>query len=142
MAGGKSEYLEKALLDHVMGGPDYVRPATVYIALCTGVWDDALTGATIVEPVVGSYARVASTNDATNWPGALRPDASGALKANGVDLLFPTPTAAWGTVKSVAVCDAATGGNVLWGGDLVVPKAVASGNVIAFATATLAWKED
>ena len=142
MAGGKSEYLEKALLDHVMGGPDYVRPATVYVALCADVWDDQKTGTTIVEPTVGAYARVAVTNDDTAWPASAHPTAECAVKSNGTSIGFPTPTAGWGTVKSVAVTDAATAGNVLWGGDLVADKIISTGDPIAFAQGTLTWTEN
>ena len=28
----KSDFLENKVLDHVLGGPDYARPATVYVA--------------------------------------------------------------------------------------------------------------
>jgi hypothetical protein len=32
----KSDYLEAKLQDHALGGPDYVRPATVHVALWKG----------------------------------------------------------------------------------------------------------
>ena len=35
MAGSKSNYLELKVLDHVLGGGDYTRPAKVYVALYT-----------------------------------------------------------------------------------------------------------
>jgi len=41
MAGSKSNYLEDELLDHVLGGADWARPATVYIALYTVTPGDA-----------------------------------------------------------------------------------------------------
>lgn len=143
MASGKSEYLERALLDHVCGGPDYLRPGTVYVALSTALFDDALTGSSIVEPVGGAYARVAVLNNATNWLVAASPGAGvAAVKKNGTAITFPTPTAAWGTIKSVYVCDAASGGNVLFGGDLVLDKVIASGDATAFVVGTLTWSED
>ena len=48
--GSKSNYLEDALLDHVLGGGDYTRPATVYIGLWTATLDDASDGDTAGEP--------------------------------------------------------------------------------------------
>jgi hypothetical protein len=41
MPGSKSNYLENKLLDHVYGGPDYPRPATVYVALFTAAPTDS-----------------------------------------------------------------------------------------------------
>jgi hypothetical protein len=42
-------------------------------------------------------------------------------------IAFPTPTASWGTVQSLFVADAASGGNVLAMADLTTPLAVSSG---------------
>ena len=53
MAGSKSDYLENEILDHVLGGADYSRPATVYIALYTAAPTDAGGG---TEVTGGSYA--------------------------------------------------------------------------------------
>ncbi len=107
--GSKSDYLENALLDHVLGGGDYTRPATVYVGLWTAALDDTSDGSTAGEVSGGSYARVAVTNNATNWPAA----ASGA-KSNGTAITFPQATADWGTVTYFAILDAATAGNVLY----------------------------
>ena len=67
MAGGKSPYLSNALLDHVLGGGDFARPATVYIGLLTSLPSD-VSG--IAEVTGGSYSRVSVANNATNWPAA------------------------------------------------------------------------
>ena len=64
MPGGKSDYLEAQILDHVLGGADFVRPATVHLALSTTTPTDA---GGITEPSGGAYARQAITNDATNF---------------------------------------------------------------------------
>lgn len=112
-------YLEDELLDHVFGGGDYTRPATLYISLHTG--DPGETGANEVSG--GSYGRASVTNNNTNFPAA-----SGGAKANGAEIAFPTPSAGWGTVSHAGVWDASSGGNFLWGGGLTVSKAINSGD--------------
>ena len=145
MAGSKSDYLEKKILDLVLGATAFTAPATVYIALSTAAYSDAATGASMNEvPTAGStgYLRVTLTNNATNWPAAT--GTNPATKANGVAIIFPTATASWGTVNSFYICDAATvgTGNVLYGGDLTVPKAVGSGDTASFGIGTLTVTED
>jgi len=129
MAGSKSDYLELELLDHVLGGGDYSRPATVHIALYTVAPTDAGGG---TEVSGGSYARVAVTNNATNWPAA-----SGGAKSNGTEITFPTATASWGTVVAFAILDAASGGNFLYWGDLTASKTISSGDTARFAVGEL-----
>lgn len=84
MAGSFSNYLENALLDHALGGGNYTRPATVYIALFTVAPSDAGGG---TEVSGNNYSRAAVTNDATNFPAA-----SGGAKSNGVAITFATPS--------------------------------------------------
>ena len=79
MAGSKSDYLENEILDHVLGGADYARPATVYIALYTADPTDAGGG---TEGSGGSYAKASVTNNDTNWPAA-----SSGAKSNGADII-------------------------------------------------------
>jgi hypothetical protein len=129
MAGSKSDYLENELLDHVLGNAAYTAPATVYVALYTVAPTDAGGG---TEVSGGSYARVAVTNNATNWPAA-----SGGAKANGTAITFPTATADWGTVVAFAILDAATAGNFLYWADLTANKTVSSGDTASFAVGEL-----
>ena len=39
--GSYADFLENKILDHVFGGPDYTRPATLYIGLSTTTISDA-----------------------------------------------------------------------------------------------------
>jgi hypothetical protein len=135
--GSKSDYLENALLDHVLGGGDYTRPATVYIGLWTSALDDTSDGSTAGEVSGGSYARVAVTNNATNWPAA----ASGA-KSNGTAITFPQASADWGTVTHFAILDAATLGNILYWGALTNSKTIQNGDTAEFAIGDLDITED
>lgn len=144
MAGGKSDYLEKAVLDHIVGGTTLAKPATVWVALSTGIYNDAATGAAFggggAEVTGGAYARQSLTNNATNFPNAT--GTSPATKSNGVAINFPTATAAWGNIQSFYILDAASGGNVLYGADLSTPKTVATGDSVSFAAGGLVITED
>jgi hypothetical protein len=124
-----SNYLEKALNDHVLGGPDFIRPGTVHFALFTGVTDGDANNVT--QPSGGGYARVAVTNNSTNFPGATSGSGS---KSNGTQITFPTATGSWGTVTHWGVYDAATGGNLLYWGELTTPRTITSGDTPRFNT--------
>lgn len=139
MAGSKSNYLENRILDAVLGGPTFSLPATVYVALSTAAYSEAATGASMTEVSSSgtAYARVALTNNTTNWPSA-----SGGSKANGTAITFPTATASWGSVLSFYIVDASSGGNVLYGGDLAAPRTIASGDTASFAIGALTITED
>ena len=119
--GSFSNFLEDEILDHVFGAAAYTAPATVYVALYTVTPTDASASGT--EVTGGSYARVAVTNNATNWPAS-----SGGAKANGTAITFPAPTASWGTVVAFAIYDAATVGNELAWGALTVNKTINNGD--------------
>ena len=129
MAGSKSDYLELEILDHVLGNAAYTAPATVYIALYTVAPSDVGGG---TEVSGGSYARVAVTNNATNFPAA-----SGGAKSNGTVITFPTATADWGTVVAMAILDAAAAGNFLYWADLTANKTVSNGDTASFAVGEL-----
>lgn len=124
-----SDFLELKLLDHVLGATVYTAPATTYIALYTATPADAGGG---TEVAGGSYARIAKTNNATNWPAA----AAGS-KSNGTDIDFGTATANWGTIVAVAILDAASGGNFLFYGALTATKTVNNGDGFKFLATKL-----
>lgn len=137
MAGSKSDFLENKILDHVLGGPAYVKPTTIYIALSTAAYNDAATGTAMNEVSGGGYSRVAVTNDTTAWP-----NASGGSKSNGTVFTFPAATATWGTVQSFYIVDTATGGNLLYGADLTVARTIASGDTASFAVGAITITEN
>jgi len=125
MAGSFSDYLEDELLDHVLGGGDYSRPATVYLALYSVAPTDAGGG---TEFSAGNYARASITNNATNFPAS-----SGGAKSNGTSFDFATATGSnWGTAVAVGVFDAITSGNLLMWADLDVSKDVDIGDTARF----------
>jgi len=134
MAGSKSDYLENELLDHVLGGTDYSRPATVWVALYTVDPSDSGGG---TEGTGGSYARAEVTNNDTNWPAA-----SGGAKANGTAITFAEATASWGTVTAFGIFDAVTAGNLLYWAELTADKTIDSGDTATFAIGDLDVTED
>lgn len=122
--GSFGDYLEAELLDHVFGAAAYTAPATVHVALYTATPGDANASGT--EVTGGSYARVAVTNNGTNWPAAS--GTSPTSKSNGTAITFPAPTADWGVVVAFAIYDAASGGNELAWGALAVNKTINNGD--------------
>lgn len=109
MAGGLADFAELEVLDHLLGAATYTPPVTTHVGLLTVVTAD---GGTFTEPSGNAYARVAVTNNATNWPAA-----AAGLKSNGTAITFPKATpAGWGTIRGFAIWDAASAGNMLiWG---------------------------
>jgi hypothetical protein len=95
MASDATDYLANKLLDHIYGGSAYTQP-TVYIGLSTN-------GSTEISG--NGYARVEQSSSAAG---------SGA-NTSDADLVWPTPTASWGSVAYAAEFDAATSGNQLTG---------------------------
>jgi hypothetical protein len=134
MAGSKSNYLENGVLNHVLGGPDFARPASVFIALYTVAPSDIGGG---TEVFGGSYNRVTALNDATTWPIAVN-----GMKRNGVAFVFPFATADWGLIVAFAILDAASGGNILYWGDLTSSKTVESGDTAEFPINGISILED
>lgn len=108
--GSKSNYLENALLDAVLGGPAYSLPATVYVALHSAAPTESTAG---TELTGSGYARVAVTNNSTNWPAA----ASG-IKSNGAAIAFPVATGDWVAAVGWGILDASSSGNLLYYGSL------------------------
>jgi hypothetical protein len=120
--GSFSNDAENKILDHVVGGSDYARPATLHLALLTTAPTDASTGSTIVEANYTGYQRKAVTNNSTNFPAA-----SNGLKSNGVEIVFDECTAGSSTVSHFAICDASSAGNVIAWGSLGTPRTYEAG---------------
>lgn len=128
----KTDYLENRVLDRVLKNNaqfTYTFPATVYIALFTA--DPTETGSLTNEVTGGAYARQAAT-----W-GTI---AAGSV-SNSVAVVFPTASGSWGTVTHVGIVDAATAGDMLYGGALGTSKTVGIGDDVSFAIGTLVVSE-
>lgn len=140
MAGSKSNYLENALLDHVLGSIPLTPPSVVYVALSSANYAEAATGASMNELAGGAtgYARVAVTNNLTSWP----PSGTSSTKQNGVTITFPAATAAWVEARSFYLVDALSGGNILYGGDLTTPRTLLVGDTASFGPGAIIITED
>lgn len=108
-------YFKNQIINHFLRNQAYTPPATVYLGLFTTAPTVAGGG---TEVSTGAYARQALAFDAP----------VGGVSQNTVDIVFPTPTADWGTITHGALFDAATAGNMLLFGSLVQSKIVTTGS--------------
>lgn len=130
----KSDALENDLLDLVLGGGSYTPEATVWIALYTVAPNDTGGG---TEVSGSAYARVAVTNNATNWPAA-----SSGQKTNGTAFAFPQATGTWGTIVAFGIHGHATADELLYWGVVDPERAVLNGGEPSFAIGDLVVTED
>lgn len=112
MPGSMSDFAEGKVADALLGGSALGAPATWYVGLFTVMPNEDGTGGT--EAAWTGYARVAVTNNLTNWPAY----ASG-LKANGTDFTFAAAGSGPTTVVGYGLWDAASAGNLWFFGALV-----------------------
>ena len=116
-----SDYMENALMNSFFGKTDSPnfgtisgRP-TLYVALCTVSVTDSMTGTTITEPTGGEYNEYARQSTVpADWD-----PSSGGIVDNASAIVFPKLLTGTGcTIIDVAVCDSASGGNLLFYGTL------------------------
>lgn len=139
MAGSKTAYLSRKMLDHALGGAAYVPPATLYLVLSTSAFDPAATGSACAEVPAAGYARIAITNDGTAWSAATAAEPS--EKHNLADLAYAAATSAWGTPQSAYLADAATLGNLLYGADITNPQVIGVGDTAKIAALAFVFQE-
>lgn len=119
-----SNYTENLVINVLLRGASHTGSATIYVGLFTDSQNDANTG---TEVTGGSYARTAVTFDAP----------SDGVTQNSADVTFPTATASWGTVQSVGIYDASTGGNLIAFTNLDTNKTIDSGDIFKITTGNL-----
>ncbi len=119
MPGFFTDYVNNKVLDLVLGGVAFTAPA-IYAGLST---TNAIKSGVVNEPSGNGYARVAVTNNLTNFPAALT-----GSKANGTVIQFPTLTGTWGTITTLFFVDAASNGDILAMIDFPTPKTWVTGN--------------
>jgi len=130
---------ELALLDARLGSG---TPATWYLGVSSSAIAEDGTGET--EPSGGGYARVAVTNNATNFPAATTVSGVG-TKASGVELAFPTASADWLSGANLThwfLATASSGGEIRYRAELTTPKPVLSGDTAKFAAGALQVTQD
>lgn len=119
-----SNFLTAALLNQVFRNQAYTRPATIYVALYTSDPTKADTGQ---EVKGGAYARQTVTFSAPAIEGGKQ-----TIK-NSAQIQYAVATADWGLVTHVGLRDAATGGNLLYFGQLDNPRTILIGDRFTFA---------
>jgi len=126
MADNKTDYLETAILNHVLRNTAYTSPTSIDVALFTVMPSDDGTGGT--EVTGGSYARQSITFAAP----------SGGAVANSGAVTFPQATADWGTVLGIGLYD---GSNLLYYGTMASSKAVGNGDQLTFPASSVTVSE-
>lgn len=138
--GSKTIYLAQKVLDHVLGGTVFTRPATVYMALSAAAFDPAAVGSSFSElAFAGGYARLVLANSNTVWSAATLANPS--EKHNINDLTWVTATTAWGNPLSAYLADAATSGNLLYGSDISNPQSIGIGDTAKIAANGFTFNE-
>jgi hypothetical protein len=122
--------MENLNLDAWFGGVALSVPGIYYAALSTTTPTEA--GTNFTEPASGAYARVAVTNNLTNFPSA-----SGGSKTNGTAISFTESTASWGTITHIGFYNQLTGGTLYFWEALPVSKAVAANVTVYFSAGAL-----
>lgn len=112
-------------------------PSTFYMGLITGANDpdiavDGTTLGTDYEPQDGAYARQALGVGGSYWTGP-----SGGLVTMSASLAFPTALVPWGQIRGLALCDAATVGNVLATGPVDTVSYVDTGGIYFLGVGTV-----
>lgn len=115
-----SDYLENEILDHILGTGAYTMPATVYVGLSTGSFNDDNSG---TELTGNGYARQSI---------AFAAAASGTASNSGA-VEFSAATGSWGTVSHFGLFDALSGGNLLIHGALTASKVIDTGDILKIA---------
>jgi hypothetical protein len=130
--GQKSNYHANLIADFILGnGAAPTPPANWYYILSTAAFDPAATGSACNEVGAGlGYSRPTVANNSTEWPNATGDNPRTKSNANAVN--FGTATGSWGSVQSIYLCDAASGGNIWYGVDITpVTVGVGSGAHVA-----------
>ena len=117
-----SNYLEEKILNKVFSNTDFTV-SSIYVSLHTA--DPGETGAS--EVTGGSYVRKVATCDAAANP-------AGTTQHRGNIQYTSMPAV---TVTHVGLWDASSGVNFLWGGSLVAPKTLNSGDTFQINTGDL-----
>ena len=122
MAGAFTDYLEGQLIAHLFRTASFTKPSHLYIALFTAAPGESGGG---TEVSGGSYARQQLDPLDATWAAPVSGDGT---TSNVSDIVFPAPTANWGTIVSVGIFDASTSGNLLFYGSLTTSQTVSNGD--------------
>tara|TARA_R110000803_G_scaffold199203_1_gene263164 strand:- start:570 stop:1001 length:432 start_codon:yes stop_codon:yes gene_type:complete len=134
-----SNYLETALLDHVLRNTAYSQVATVYVGLFkttdnTAAVNARLEAGTLSDEIGNSYdyVRKAATFSAAASPG-------GTITTSGNITFDPANGGDWGEITHIAIIDGAThgAGNILFYGTLATAKTIQDGDTFQITAGNL-----
>jgi hypothetical protein len=114
-------------LDKWFGRTDFTPPATWYVGLLDAS-ETELSG--------GAYARVAVTNNTTNFPNAVSKQ-----KSIATSVTFPTATADWDEAVKVGFWTASSGGTLKFKALLSAPVTVLDTIEFSFNAGDLVFQE-
>lgn len=100
--------LAESLLGYLFGSTSYTPPATFYVGASTTTYAADGTGGT--EPTDTAYARVAVTNNTTNFGAPTVLSGGGGQVTNATQVQFAESSASWGSIVELGLYTAATGG--------------------------------
>jgi len=107
------------------GGTTYTPPATWYLGL--SLTDPGYSGSAVSEPTDPSYARVAVTNNHSNFSVST----AGSLVIN-VDVVFPESSVPQGTITDLLFWNASSGSNLCYYQPLPSPRSVSGSSIMRF----------
>jgi len=126
---GTSQYMQKAMLDWVLGGATPTRPSAWYMGLAIG----APTSNAGSEATASGYARQTFSALAAGTP------ATSGTTMNSNAIIFTFSAAQ--TIRGFTIWDAVSGGNMLRFGALSAASSVmASGDTLSFAASSVILK--
>ena len=134
-----SDYLANIWLDRAFRNQAFAAPDTYVAAIITTPVTVGMTGSTITEPVGNGYAReLIDENGGTTPVWDLPAGTTPTIVDNADDVdLGPASGGNWGTVISVAICDAVTVGNLLMFDNTMSDQAVDDGDTMRFPAGDL-----
>lgn len=132
----KSNYLETAIINHVLRNTALTSPTTVYAALSTADPTEAGTG--LVEPTEAWYGRQAVTFDAPT-DGVSANSAEVDYTSAGADTVDVGDDGK--IITHFAIFDAVAAGNMLYHGPLGSSKTINEGDEVRFPAGSLVITE-
>ncbi|ASA22077.1 phage tail fiber protein [Paenibacillus donghaensis] len=123
-----SDYLAKVYLNLAFRNTPFTPPAALFVALYTSNPTKVDTG---LEVSGGAYVRRAVTFAA--------PAAVSGIQTikNTAEIAYPLATANWGQITHIGIRDAATGGNLLYFGELTDSRSILTGDIFKFVVGEL-----
>ena len=128
-----SNYLENAVLDHVLRNTALPQPGGLWLALFNNTSGSAATNleaGTLTDETSTSGTGYARQNVAFAA-------ASSGTSATNATVTFPAATANWGTITHVAVMNASTAGQVLFWGAVTTAKTIETGDTFQVSSGNL-----